>query len=119
MYNFKFDSAINSGDPFPRTSRFRSIALHFGYAVKEVPMGYVNPLEHVPSISYDSIKSHPWHDPAVSQGQTLAPITCNKKRDGQSQVGTHGKLLFAEPPSLLVSYQDINSRHALPSPAAS
>jgi hypothetical protein len=34
-------------------------------------------------------------------------------------VGTHGKLLFAEPPFLLRSYQDINSRHALPSPAAS
>jgi len=45
MYNFIFDSAINSDDFSPRTSRFSSIALHFGYVLKEVPMGYVYLLE--------------------------------------------------------------------------
>lgn len=41
MHNFKFDSAKNSDDFSPRTSRFRSIALQFGSVLKEMPMGYV------------------------------------------------------------------------------
>jgi len=45
IYNFKYDSAKKSGDFSPRTSRFSSIALHFGYVLKEVPMGYVYLLE--------------------------------------------------------------------------
>lgn len=41
MHKFKFYSALNSDDFSPRTSRFSSIALHFGSALKEEPMGYV------------------------------------------------------------------------------